>query len=237
MIAISVPLLMVTGALLIHIEDVNFRLKTPHRNELNSADELAWNNRWIEASAIYQDIEPRSRKEENEAVALYAHVSRFVMRAESEPVQPLLHELEADQNLPVAATPRLHLRLLVIEGMLATNYDAALARRVWTRVEEEASSQQEYRLRMRAQGEKGIADFYLGDVRSAKKEVTRAWIAAKYLRDPAAQVRYASVYGAGLVELRRFDEAIHILDTAIAVATLIPRSPIRALRTTPRSTP
>ncbi|MCU1323521.1 MAG: hypothetical protein JWM43_3170 [Acidobacteriaceae bacterium] len=107
--------------------------------------------------------------------------------------------------------------------MLATNYDAALAKRVWTRVEEEASSQHEYRLRMRAEGEKGIASFFLGDIRSAKKDVTRAWIAAKYLRDPAAQVRYASVYGAGLVELRRFDEAIRILDKAIAVANSHPQ--------------
>lgn len=217
--AIVISLFLVTtGALLLHIRNVRLRLKTPHSGELRAADELAWNNRWIEASSLYEEIEERSRKEGNQAVELYAHVSRFVMRAEFEPIQPLLNELETDQHLPIASTPQLRLRLRVIEGMLATNYDASVARRVWSRVEEEASSQQEYRLLMRAEGEAGIADFFLGDVRSAKKEVTRAWIAAKYLRDPAARVRYASIYGAGLVELHRFDEALHVLDSAIAVA-------------------
>lgn len=209
-------------ALFLKLEEVHFRLKTSHPNQLHAADELAWNNRWVEASTLYEELEERSRNEGNEAVALYAHVSCFVTRAEFEPVQPLLHELENDLNLPVAATPRLHLRLLVIEGMLATNYDAALAKRVWIRVEEDAINQQEYRLRVRALGEEGIADFFLGDVRSAKKEVTQAWLAAKYMRDPAAQVRYASVYGTALVELHRFDEAIHILDAAIAVASSHP---------------
>ena len=223
MIAVAAPLLMAAGAFIIHMQDVHYRLKTPQRDKLDTADELAWNNRWIEASAIYQDIENNARKEGNETVALYAHVSRFVMRAESEPVQPLLHELEADQHLSSATVPRLHLRILVIEGMLATNYDAALSKQVWTRIEEEASSQQQYRLRMRAEGEKGVADFFLGDVRSAKKEITRAWIAAKYFRDPAAQVRYASIYGAGLVELHRFEEAMHVADEAIAVANSHPQ--------------
>jgi CHAT domain-containing protein len=222
LIGVSVALLMGIGALFIHIKHSSLRLKTPHRDELGYADDLAWNNRWIEASAIYQNLENQSRNEGNETVALYAHVSRFVFRAESEPVQPLLRELEDDLKLPIATSPRLRLRLLVIEGMLATNYDAALAKQVWTKVQEEASSQQEYRLRMRAQGEIGIADFYLGNVSSAKQDVTRAWAAAKYLRDPAAQVRYASVYAAGLIELRRFDEAIRFLDRAIATASARP---------------
>ena len=42
-----------------------------------------------------------------------------------------------------------------------------------------------------------------------------AWEVSKVFHDVAAHVRYASVYGAGLVELRRFKEALAALDEAI----------------------
>lgn len=187
-------------------------------DELREADLLAWNNRWMSATALYADIEKRAIEQRNEPAALYACVSQYVVRAESEPVQPLLLHIQQDLKLPIASSPELHLRLLVIEGMLATNFDASLARSTWDSVENEARNEHKYRLMMRALGEKGIADFYLGNIRSAKKEVTRAWIAAKYLHDPAAQVRYESVYGAGLVELQRYNEAIRVLDGAIKTA-------------------
>jgi tetratricopeptide (TPR) repeat protein len=74
----------------------------------------------------------------------------------------------------------------------------------------------------RAMGERGIAAFLLGDFAAAKKLVLRGWLTAKYLHDPAAHVRYASVYGAGLVELQRYDEAIHALDEAIDTAAKSP---------------
>jgi hypothetical protein len=53
-------------------------------------------------------------------------------------------------------------------------------------------------LASRAIGEQGIAAFLLGDISTAKKDVIEAWTVAK-VADPAARVRYASVYGAGLV--------------------------------------
>jgi CHAT domain-containing protein len=195
---------------------------TSQISELRRADKLAWNNQWLEATSLYSDVESRDTKEGNVEQALYAHVSQYVVRAESEPLQPLLFDLQQDLKLPIAATPELRLRILVIQGMLATNFDAVLAKRVWSEVEVEARNQHQYRLMMRAIGEQGIANFYLGDIRSAKREVVRAWIAAKYLHDPAAQVRYESVYGAGLVELQRYKEANRVLDSAIRTAASHP---------------
>src|SRR5260370_5950558 len=46
----------------------------------------------------------------------------------------------------------------------------------------------------------------------------KAYLVAKYLGDPAARVRYASVYGAGLVALKKYDRALKPLDEAIRVA-------------------
>jgi len=46
----------------------------------------------------------------------------------------------------------------------------------------------------------------------------KAYLVAKYVGDPAARVRYASVYGAGLVALKKYDRALKPLDEAIRVA-------------------
>jgi len=74
-------------------------------------------------------------------------------------------------------------------------------------------------LASRAEGEQGIAAFILGDTDTAKKQVVKAWVLSKLERDPAATVRYASVFGAGLVQLHRFKEALTPLDQAIKTAT------------------
>lgn len=60
----------------------------------------------------------------------------------------------------------------------------------------------------RAEGEQGIATFLLSDVDTAKKQVVRAWGLSKVEHDPAATVRYASAFGAGLVQIQRFKEAM-----------------------------
>ena len=101
--------------------------------------------------------------------------------------------------------------------MLEVNYDADMARSTWAQVETLARQQHHYLLASRAIGEQGIAAFLLGDISTAKKDVIEAWTVAK-VADPAARVRYASVYGAGLVELQKYQEALGPLNEAIRVA-------------------
>jgi hypothetical protein len=52
--------------------------------------------------------------------------------------------------------------------------------------------------------------------------VLEAWTSAKVLHDPAASVRYASVHGDGLVELRRYKESLTPLNEAIKLANANP---------------
>jgi CHAT domain-containing protein len=179
---------------------------------------LAWNNQWVAAQPLYLEAETQFKQQNRQAEALYAHVSQYIPRAEREPIAPLLHDLQTCLNTPYGQDPATRLRILLIEGMIATNYDASMARTIWKQVEDASRQQHQYRLMMRAQGEQGIAAFLLGDFSNAKRLVVRAWFAAKYFNDPAAHVRYASVYGAGLVELQRYDEAIKVLDEAIRTA-------------------
>lgn len=189
---------------------------------LARADDLSWKNEWMEAAPLYQQAEQLFCRQNRPSKALYAHVSQFIPRAETEPISSLLVELQKDQSLPAAQAPETKLRILVIQGMIETNYDASMARTTWEKVQILAKQQGHYLLMARAMGEQGIAAFLLGDFASAKRLVIRAWIVAKYLHDPAAHVRYASVYGAGLVELQRYNEAIRALDEAIRTAEKSP---------------
>ena len=86
-----------------------------------------------------------------------------------------------------------------MRGILQTNQDAAQALATWEEVERLARKLHHYELATRAIGEQGIAAFILGDALTAKKQVVLAWTFAKPELDPAARIRYASAYGAGLV--------------------------------------
>ena len=185
---------------------------------LRRANDLSWTNQWIEAKPLYQRAEHLLMQQHRDAEALYARVSQVPADSELGSLPAQISTLSADLALPGAQNPKTRLRILEIRGMLETNYDSGLARTTWKQVGEMAKSQHRYRLASRATGEQGIASFLLGDIGSAKKQVLMAWGVAKYLGDPAARVRYASVYGAGLVELHHYQEALGPLDEAIGVA-------------------
>src|SRR6202034_3158889 len=85
-----------------------------------------------------------------------------------------------------------------------------------------ALKQGQIALATRAEGEQGIAAFLLGDTETAKNQVVRAWELSMVERDPAATVRYASVFGAGLVQLHRYKEALTPLNDAIKLAASHP---------------
>ncbi|WP_188555333.1 CHAT domain-containing protein [Edaphobacter dinghuensis] len=189
---------------------------------LSAADRLAWNNDWMGATPIYHRAELLFLQEHRPSQALYAHVSQMIPRADWDPTPSLLIELNQDLTLPAAQAAETRLRILTIEGMIETNYDAGIAEQTWEKVQDIAMRQGHYLLAMRAVGERGICEFFLGDLAGAKKLVLRAWIVAKYLHDPAAHVRYASVYGAGLVELHHYQEALRALDEAITTARTSP---------------
>lgn len=186
---------------------------------LKRADDLSWLNSWIRAEPLYRQAELEFLKRHDLSKALYARVSQVPAQSESSSSIPsqiamLRHDLEA----PEARDPETRLRILTILGMLETNYDAGMARETWSETESLAIQRHHYLLASRAVGEQGIAAFLLGDIATAKKDVEKAWMVAK-VADPAAHIRYASVYGTGLVELHRYKEAIGPLDEAIKVAT------------------
>ncbi|MFP5205379.1 MAG: CHAT domain-containing protein [Acidobacteriota bacterium] len=221
----SSPAVRVTAGLLVAaaLGGVGYRIvhrRNPDSPELllKRADEMSWLNSWIAAAPLYRQAELQFLQEHNLSKALYARVSQMPAQSESSTTIPSqIAVLRHDLILPEAHDPEIRLRILTILGMLEVNYDSGMARHTWAEVESLAIQQHHYLLASRSIGEQGIAAFLLGDIATAKKDVVKAWMVAK-VADPAAQIRYASMYGAGLVELHKYKEALGPLNEAIKVA-------------------
>ena len=189
---------------------------------LHRADDLAWSGRWFAAAPLFRQAEIKYTAERNVSKALFAQVSQIPARAESASLSDTIYDLTQDLKKPGAADPETRLRILEVRGIIENNYDASLARRTWEQVEVLAQNRGHLLLASRALGEQGIAEFLLGDTTIAKEEVLAAWGVAKVFRDVPAQVRYASLYGAGLVEMHRYQQGLDPLNEAIATARAHP---------------
>jgi CHAT domain-containing protein len=170
---------------------------------------------------LFRKAEKLFAAQHNLSKAQYAKVSQ-IPPDESGSVPAKILGLTQDLEKPESQDLETKIRILTIRGMLETNYDAAQARSTWGEVRNLAVKRGHLELASRAEGEQGIAAFILGDTDTAKKQVVKAWVLSKLERDPAATVRYASVFGAGLVQLHRFKEALTPLDQAIKTATSDP---------------
>ena len=184
---------------------------------LDKADSLAWTNRWKQAEPYYARAAELFRREQQPSKALYAEVSE-TPADESTSIPAKILRLTEALATPAGQDPATGLRILTIRGMLEINYDANDAVKTWREIEDSALKQGQIRLSTRAGGEQGIAAFLLGDTVTARNKVLRAWELSEVERDPAATVRYASIFGAGLVQIHRYKEAMTPLDKAVHIA-------------------
>jgi CHAT domain-containing protein len=203
---------------------------TPHRpsappesaeSVLYEADTLSWGNRWEDALPFYRKAQQLFLAQHNSPKALYAEVSQ-IPPDESVNITQTILRLDRDLAKPEAQDPETRLRILTIRGMLEINYDAGRASSTWKDVETLALHLHHPAEATRAEGEQGIAAFILGNTDTAKTLVLRAWLLSKVERDPGATVRYASIFGAGLVQLHRYKEALTPLNDAIKLAASRP---------------
>lgn len=223
------------GAVIAVLSGGYFYATTPHKSTdhpesadslLDRADTLAWGNKWAEAQPLYARAQVLFEQEHRLSKALYAQVSQLPPN-ESRSLPAVIVQLTRDLDKPEAHDPETRLRILSIRGMFETNFDSAAARTTWQEVGTLAMKLHHYEMASRAAGEEGIAAFITGDTNTAKIKVRRAWVLSKVERDPAATVRYASVFGDGLVQIHRYKEALHPLNQAISIAAGDPLSLIR----------
>ena len=100
----------------------------------------------------------------------------------------LLKHLDHDLALPAANDSKTRLRILVVKGMVARNYDAATAFNVWQEVRRFAIVRQELLLPMQALGEEGLQAFILGRASKGCRDMAAAYLFARYSGDKAAYV-------------------------------------------------
>jgi hypothetical protein len=188
---------------------------------LDKADTLSWNNQWAEAKPLYEHAAAEFAKQNQPSRALYATVSE-IPADETVSASTYVVLLTNDLQKPEAQEPETRLRILTILGIIETNYNAALALPTWKTVQQLAIKQGHLMLASRAQGEQGIAAYILGDKAAGARLTIRAWTLAKAEHDSAATVRYASLYGAGLVEMERYKQAFTPLNEALRLAQQTP---------------
>lgn len=169
-------------------ERIRALLLPPPEKFLRRADKMANNGEWLAAAPVYKQAEVLFHRQGNPSRELYAKVSQAPAEIESSPrsLSDWLAVLNQDLMLPGAADPDTRLRVLEIKGQIETNYDAALAHDTWLGIRHLAIQQHEFELANRAYGEDAIALYMLGDMAGARKQVVRAYAAAKYVfRDRA----------------------------------------------------
>jgi hypothetical protein len=192
-------------------ERIHALLLPPSEKTLLRADELANNGEWLAAAPVYKQAELLFHQQANSARELYAKVSQAPAEVESSPgsLSDWLALLNGDLALPGAADLDTRLRILEIKGQIETNYDAALAHETWVNIRHLALQRHEFQLANRAYGEDAIALFMLGDMAAAKKQIIRAYVAARYVfHDRAGQVRFASLIGTGMAENGQYQDAL-----------------------------
>jgi len=216
-----------TVAIILVVTFVRYRIRRRIDSDsadalLQRADDLTWNGQWFAAAPLYHQAEVKYSAERNGPKALYAQVSQIPAGAESASLSDTIYALTQDLKEPAAADAETRLRILEVRGMIENNYDASLARQTWSQVADLARDRGHFLLASRALGEEGIAAFLLGDTTTAKRDVLTAWGVAKVAHDIPAQVRYASLYGAGLVEMHRYQQGLTPLNDAITIARAHP---------------
>ena len=217
-VGISTAAVLVSVALALGVHVARRPKPSSPEGLVEQADALSWKNQWVAAKPLYEKARIGFLKEGKAPEALYAEVSQVPVDVERTDVPEQLIRLVGDLQSPAAKAPRTRLRVLEILGMVETNYDAGLAEKTWAEVGRLAAEQHHYMLASRASGEEGIAAYLLGDTATAKRKVLAAWEIAKHLGDPGAHIRYASLYGAGQVDLHQYKASLGALDEAIDTA-------------------
>lgn len=214
-VALFIALAVVAGISLFTIHRIRQPAPGSAEDFLFRADEKAWNNDWSGAAPLYAKAEVLFRSKGDASHALYARVSRAPLLMETTNLPSLIAELNGNLKLPAASDPAVRLRILEVKGRCEEEYDAGLAANTFAQVQSLAFAQHRLYLALRASGERGIMLFTLGKFDEAKGLVMRAYAVARFLHDPAARVRFASMIGRGLTQMGRPKQALKYLDEAI----------------------
>ena len=187
---------------------------------LREAKRLAWLNNWTAAEEVLM----RSNfKPADEAASLFSRAVQIRGNIESTPFPDAAAEVTSMLASDAARNDfELRLQLLSIEGDVEFQYDLAAAQRTWEEAKRLAAAHKQWQWEARAEGELGAIAFLNGEIFTATRLVTEAFLKAELSGDVASRMRYCSDLGEGFAEYGRSADAIRFFDKALALAASTP---------------
>ena len=183
---------------------------------LAEANRLYWLFNSSKAQPFYAKAERLFTERGDPRNALYAGIGRIRGQAETMSFVDISAYLAEQLKRPLVQNDsELRLWCLAAKGYTDLEIDAATATKVWEQARDLAHELGESEWESRASGELGILAFLAGDASKAVRLVGKAVFNARTSGDVGAEVRYLSIIGHGLNELKRYDEAVAFFDRAL----------------------
>jgi len=183
------------------------------------ADRLAWLGNWPAAAPLYAKAELLANQSGDVKETIHARVGRIRSRAETMPFAQVSEMLATELENPVVHNdPKLRLFCLTAKGYTDLDVNLASCRTAWEQALQTARELHDRQWESRASGELGIVAFLEGDRTKAEKLVGAALLNAIENGDVAAQVRFLSMIGNGLVDINRYEEASEFYSRALNLA-------------------
>lgn len=185
---------------------------------LAEAERLAWLKNWTRAEPLFASAEQAYAARGDRRNELYARIGKLrgqLPRRANAKVSQILADLLTDPL--VKSDQRLRLRCLVVKGDTDLDMDAGLAERDWTEALALAKALNDKGWESRATGELGIIAFLQGDSSAALIKVGMALTQAHASGDIGAELRYLTLFGNGMTEIGRPEQALTYFDRALTI--------------------
>lgn len=183
------------------------------------ADRLAWLGNWPAAAPLYARAELLASESGDAKNTIHARVGRIRSQAEAVPFAQVSQLLAAELRNPIVQNdPKLRLFCLTAKGYTDLDVNLASCRTAWEEALKVAQGLHDQQWESRATGELGIVAFLEGDSTKAEKLVGTALLSAMKSGDTAAQIRFLSMIGNGLADMKRYEEASEFFARALKLA-------------------
>lgn len=193
--------------------------KTEAADALSRGEHFALLRNWTAAEPFYATAERQFSAAGDEENATFARISRLRGQLPQIPLLKASHQLAALlENAIVLRNPRVRLRCLAVKGDVDLDLDPEFALRDWTEAQSIANQLGDKVWANRAKGELAIIAFLSGNPFQAAQDMTDALKGAGKLGDLGSVVRYEALMGDGMVQWKKYSQALTFFNQALSVA-------------------
>jgi tetratricopeptide (TPR) repeat protein len=187
------------------------------------ADGLAFLRNWVQARPLYLKAAAQYRQSGDATDALYCEVSAYRGELPRLPLADYSRQMSRYLALPmVEHDPALRMRVYALKGDGDMDMEAGLALDDWAHVAEIAKERRDPVWINRASGELGLVDLLQGHTKEGTERIGQTIRTAQQQQDWSTVSRFLTIAGMGLWEVHRYQQALPLLDQAIALHQQVP---------------